>query len=266
MSITKVGTSRLLFSRAQQMGLTPVWVTPSTTFAITVDGKERYVNLARSPLNSDASAALARNKYITRCILGRHNMPNIPLTRVRTQADAEVFLAQHGTIVAKPVAGAGAHDIHIVTTGDQLSALNLYGYILEKYITGAEMRYLVLEEEVISVHHSEYGDSVAQDRQLQRISYAPDSWSPELVAMSLRAASVFNLKFAAIDYLVDAAGRAYILEINTMPGLKWFHAPSSGPATDVARLFLESIVSSMHTPQRPLATKRIVADAAGAYN
>jgi hypothetical protein len=27
-----------------------------------------------------------------------------------------------------------------------------------------------------------------------------------------------------------------------MPGLKWFHAPSRGPAVDVARLFLESIV------------------------
>jgi len=52
---------------------------------------------------------------------------------------------------------------------------------------------------------------------------------------------LLDLNFAAVDYMIDDTGTAYILEVNTTPGLKWFHAPTSGPVVDVARLFLEAI-------------------------
>ncbi len=171
-------------------------------------------------------------------------MPNIPYTRARTQSDAEAFLSRHGTIIAKPVTGAGARDIHVVTNRAQLAALNVEQYILEKYIAGKELRYLLLNGEVVGVHRSEYGTSVAEDRPLERISYPRNLWNPTLVASSLRIADILDLKFAAVDYLVDDSGRVYILEVNTTPGLKWFHAPSSGPIVDIARLFLESALDT----------------------
>lgn len=265
MTNPKFGTAELLFGCARQMGLRPVWVTPLDTFAIRLNGQERYINLARSPLNSDASAALAKNKYVTRRILERHNMRNIPFTLPRTDAEAEEFLNQHGTIVAKPVTGSGARDIHIVTTQSQLHALNLVGYILEKYIAGQELRYLVLNDKVIGVYRSDYGTSVSQTRQLQCISYPEDSWSPTLIDWSLRTASTLNLKFAAVDYLIDKTGRAHILEVNTTPDLKWFHAPSSGPAVDVARLFLESVLDSVRSEQT-FTSDLIISDSARAYS
>ena len=234
----KVGTAELLFRSAQEMGLNPSWVTPDGLFAIVVDGHERYVNFACSPLNSHIAASLAKNKYLTRRVLERHNMQNIPFLRPQSRADGELFLEAHGTIVAKPLTGSGARDIHVITEPAQLDLQNITKYILEKHIMGEELRYLVLNDSVIGVHRSDYGTSVEEDRQLKRISYPATRWDPTLITTSLRVAHILDLKFAAIDYLVEPRGQTYILEVNTTPGLKWFHAPTSGPVVDVARQFL----------------------------
>jgi len=256
----KLGTAELLFRCAEQMGLRPIWVTPNGVFSIMADGKERYINQSRSPLNPEASAGLAKNKYLTRVILQRHNMQNIPFALPRTFGEAASFLQRYTKIIAKPITGANAHDIHIITEVAQLEALEITKYILEKYIAGKEMRYLLLNGRVIGVHRSEYGTSVEETRPLQRISYPKALWNPELVASSLRIADILDLRFAAIDYLVDASGEAHILEVNTVPGLKWFHAPSNGPVVDVARLLLEAILNDMPY-ETPLAYRMLATSA-----
>lgn len=222
------------------MGFNPHWMIPRVLFAIEVDGQEHYINLARSTLNSHASMSLAKNKYITRCILERHGMPNIPFARPRSQADAILFLNTHGKIIAKPISGSGARDIHIIQTASQAEDLDITKYIFEKYIAGQELRYLVLNGKVIGVHRSDYGSSVQEDRYLERISYPSSEWDPVLAKLATKAAAILRLKFATVDYLVDESGRHYILEINAAPGLKWFHQPTSGPAIDVAGQFLEA--------------------------
>jgi len=235
-------TSELLYKSAQRMGLQPAWLTPSGLFAIQLDGQERYVNAANSPLNPHVSVTLTKNKHTTRTILARHGLRNIPFTQPKTHEQAVLFLQEHGKIIAKPVAGFGSRDIHIVTTEDQLQSLDIAGYILELYIPGIEMRYLVLNDTVIGVHESEYGTSVQPDRLLKRISFASDEWDQGMVATSRQVARILGLNFAAVDFMVDESGNAYILEVNSAPGFKWFHAPSSGPAIDVAGLFLEAMV------------------------
>jgi len=246
-SSPKLGTAQLLYKSAQQMGLNPAWVIPDGLFAISAAGQEHYIHFARSPLNSHTSASLAKNKYLTRLILERHGMRNIPFSRPQTYAEAAAFLDEHGKIIAKPVGGAGARDIHIVTATAQLEALQLTKYILEKYIAGTELRYLVLNGRIIGVHRSEYGVSVEATRDLQRISYEQTSWNRALVSSSIQIADALGLRFAAVDYLLDPSDIPYVLEVNTTPGLKWFHAPSSGPAVDVARLFLEAIIAEQES-------------------
>ena len=240
------------------MGLEPSWVTPQDTFAIQLDGREQYISLARSPLNSDASAALVKNKYVARRILQRHGVQNIPFLQPRTHIEAGIFLDEYGTIIAKPISGAGAYDVHIVTTRAQLDELAVSDYILEQYIAGKELRYLVLNSAVIAVHRSKYGTSVAYDRPLQRISLPLAVWDHDLTSLSRHIANIFDLGFAAVDYLVDASGKAYVLEVNTMPGLKWFHAPTRGPVVDVARLFLESIVGGVVDLRRKPSAARML--------
>lgn len=244
----KVGTAELLFLAAQKMGLNPSWITPDGLFAVLVNGCERYINFARSPLNSHTSASLAKNKYLTRRILERHDMRNIPFVHPAALADAELFLRLHGKIIAKPLTGSGARDIHIITMSSQLKKLSITKYLLEKYIAGEELRYLVLNDSVIGVHRSDYGTSVTEDRPLQRISYPTNEWDPTLISSSLQVARVLDLKFAAVDYLIASSGRAYILEVNTTPGLKWFHAPTSGPVVDVAQQFLAAVFNDSSSP------------------
>ena len=240
----KLGTSELLFRCASEMGLRPTWITPGGLFAVTVGNEEKYINFAQSSVSSHLSSGLVKNKLITRLILQRQGLPNIPFARARSQGEAAEFLQLHGKIIAKPIRGSGSKDIHIITTKAQLQGLSISKYILEKYIAGTEMRYLVLNDTVIAVHKSEYGTSVDEDRPLQRFSYPESEWDVTLVNSSRRIAKIFGLKFTAIDYMIDETGRTYVLEANSTPGLKWFHAPTSGPAVDVARLFLEAMLEN----------------------
>jgi len=245
MTSEKLGTAELLYRCAKQMNLQPAWIVQDGLFTIQTSSGEKYINFARSPLNSDIGISLAKNKYITRLLMGRHHLPNIPFARPQNLAEAKQFLRKHSQIIVKPVTGYGAQDIHIVSDSHELETMNIRKYIFEKYIAGKEMRYLVLNNTIIGVHESKYGTSVAEDRPLQRISYRDITWDPLLIALSLRIASILDLHFAAVDYLVDAKDQVYILEVNTNPGLKWFHAPSAGPPVDVAGMFIGSILDSL---------------------
>ena len=245
MIMKKLSTAELLFRSARQLSLNPVWITPLGVFEITVDGELHYIDLAHSPLNGDIGVALAKNKYVSRRIFERHHLQNIPFMLPLSQSDAKEFLKLHHKIIAKPVSGAGAKDIHIITEISQLDVLEIDKYILEKHITGKELRYLLLNGNIVGVHQSEYGDSVAEDRPLRRISFSKETWDPALLKSSVEIAKILNLNFAAIDYLIDNSGKAFILEVNTMPGFKWFHAPSIGPVVNLATLFMQSIIDSV---------------------
>nr|MBA3679102.1 ATP-grasp domain-containing protein [Candidatus Saccharibacteria bacterium] len=165
-------------------------------------------------------------------IFERHGLANIPFALPKNTAEAEKFLLENGEIIVKPKAGLGAHDIRRITSTDELKDIHYPKYIFEKYIAGKEMRYLVLNDEIIAVHHSSYGESVEYDRYLERISYTEDKWDEDLCAQALKISDVLSLNFCAVDFMITPNGETYILEVNTVPGLKWFHAPSSGPAVD----------------------------------
>lgn len=195
-------------------------------------------------LNSVASAMQVQDKYLTRVILERHNLPNIPYALPRNRDEAEAFLAKHGDIIVKPKNGWGSHNISRISNVSELEDIAYPKFIFEKYIPGKEMRYLVLDQKVIAVHHSSYGESVEVDRELQRISYEPQEWNDEKCAMALKIATIFDLHLTAVDFMVLPDGSYTVLEVNSSPGFKWFHAPSSGPAVNVAMAFLQAVTAS----------------------
>ncbi len=240
----KAGTTKLLFRSAHKMGLQPSWVVPEGLFVVATPKGERYIAINGSNLNSHISSSLSRNKYHTRLILERNDMPNIPFARGASLPQAIAFLEQYKTIIVKPLDGSGSKNIHIVNSVEQLTSLDLSGCILEQYIPGVEMRYLVLNGAVIAVHESKYGDSVDKDRYLERVSYDAATWDPELDRMAVDISEVLGLTFSAVDYIIDSNGNAFVLEVNSRPGLKWFLDPSEGPSVDVATLFLQAMLSS----------------------
>lgn len=225
------------------MGLQPVWLhRPGGAFVIHTDKGEKYINGEQSILNSQVGASLSKNKYLTRIILGRNGFDNIPFARVQDLDQAKKFLARQKKIIVKPLKGMGCDDIHVVSEINEIEQLDIKKYILEKYIAGQEMRYLVMNGNVVAVHKSNYGVSVASDRELERISIETDEWDAELGEQAIEISKIFGLGFSAIDYIIDDEGIAHILEVNSAPGLKWFHAPSEGPPADVARLMLDAFL------------------------
>jgi glutathione synthase/RimK-type ligase-like ATP-grasp enzyme len=242
--IKRLESAELLYNAAQAMGLEPTWITPKGMFAFDLNGSETYVNSSVSPLNPHAASSLARNKNLTRLVLERHGILNIPFLKTKDMADALAFLTAHQQIIAKPNRGSGSEDIHIITKASELQLLPISQYILERYIVGTEYRCLVLEGSVIAVHISEYGTSVAADRHLERYSLPEADWDERLVTTAIEASEAIGLQFAAVDFMMVATHNAYVLEVNSPPGLKWFHAPTSGPPVNIARDFLESLIRS----------------------
>ena len=240
MATKKLGSAELLFKAASAMGLHPSWLKQGSIFAIPTPDGERYINYSISSMNSQLSSSMVGNKNAARLVLARRGFPTMAHLVPSNHTEAQAFLTKYRKIVVKPINGSNSRDVHIVELPEQLAAFNVQHYIFEEYAPGKEMRYLILNDRIIGVHESQYGQSVAEDRGLKRISYPRADWNPALVALSLKVAKVFGLGFAAVDYIIGADGRARILEVNSSPGMKWFHAPTSGPIVDVAALFLRA--------------------------
>lgn len=248
----KLDTAELLYRSAAEMGLHPRWLIPSQLFTIDTPMGERYIHQAKSTINSHLSSSLARDKTATRHILEQRGLPGIPFLRTADPSAARRFLDEHTKIVVKPINGSNSRDVRVVESAEQLDGLNLPRYILEKYIMGKEMRYLVLDGRVIGVHRSDYGESVAEDRYLERVSYHESEWDVDLIKLSLQVISIFGLRYGAVDYIVQANGQSVILEVNSSPGMKWFHAPTAGPSVQVAPLFLSAMLRM--SPQTRMLT------------
>ena len=238
----KIGTTKLLFNACKSLELSPTWVSDDDLFVINTRSGKRYIKSAASTLNNSNTTRLVQNKIHTRVILEDNGFSNIPFLNTPSLDEARGFLKEHKKIIVKPINGSGSVDIHIVNDQQALQEFDMEKYILEKYVLGKEMRYLLLNNKIIAVHESKYGTSVAADRHLERISLPESEWDKDLSRDALAIADIFDLKFAAVDYLIDPDNNAHILEVNTTPGLKWFHAPTEGPVVDVARMFMESMI------------------------
>ena len=265
MIIEKLGSADLLFRAANAMGLQPSWLKQGAIFAIPAPDGERYINYSISSMNSQLSSSMVGNKDAARLVLARHDFPTMAHIVPRNHAEAQAFLTKYAKIIVKPINGSNSRDVHIVEFPEQLAAFNVQHYIFEEYTSGKEMRYLILNDSVIGVHESQYGESVAEDRDLKRISYPRADWDPMLVALSLKVSHVFGLHFGAVDYIIGLDGNARILEVNSSPGMKWFHAPTSGPAVDVASLFLQATLDDRR-PEVPVGPASLVASSAEAYS
>lgn len=261
----KLSTAELLFRCASQMGLRPTWMDVGSIFAVTTPWGEQYIHYAKSSINPQLSSSLTGNKVATRLVLERGGLPGIPFLAPANVAEALTFLETYKKIIVKPIHGSNSHNVRIVESPQQLTAVPLDGYIFEQHVAGKEMRYLVLNDEVIGVHESRYGQSVAEDRPLERISYPAAEWDTALELLSLRVAKVFGLRYAAVDYLVNPHTGAHILEVNSSPGMKWFHAPTSGPVVDIARLFLTAMLDDMRS-KTPLTPDLLVTSPREAYS
>jgi glutathione synthase/RimK-type ligase-like ATP-grasp enzyme len=234
----------LLISTAESMGLRPKRVNNLGLISVEIEGKKRFLFHKVSNPNNPMASMLSENKFVTRIIFEQNDLPNIPYCLPVDQNEAKTFLAEHGKIIAKPVRGKHSEDIHLITQPSEIEELNISGYILEKFIKGQETRFLVVSGVVEAVHLKVYESDINNPDTVKRISLETDAWDDSLVRVATRAAEAIGLCFTAVDFLVTEDNGAYLLEINSAPGLDRFQTPDEGPPIDVMKLYLEQVVTN----------------------
>lgn len=233
-------TTDLLIAAARIRGLDPLQLTDYGLIRITVQDRFYYLAYSHSPLNTQLAMYLASNKHATRIALEQAGLPNIPYTLPANTREAFDFIAEHQKVIMKPTFGHHSHDVHLLTPQSDLTRYDLSHYLFEKYIAGRELRYLVLNGEVIAVHRKDYTPPINDPASVKRISYPKKLWDTSHVKYALLASKVIGLKLAAVDFLIDDQDQPHILEVNSAPGIEWFHRPTDGPAIDLAGMLLDA--------------------------
>ncbi len=238
-------SSQALFAAAEKLQLQPRWVTPYGLFVATRNNVALYFFASKTILNSQLASYLSTNKHATRVILEEHHLPNIPFCTPQSMEELETFFDQHHSIVCKPTLGQRAENVLLIKDKKELAKIQFEVNIFEKYIAGPEYRYLVLQGKVIAVHQKT--KELFSPGELQRISFPAKEWDPQLVQYALHACKVIgDLRFAAVDFKVNAQGEAFILEVNSAPAIWRFGAPDKGPAVPVAELLVQATLESLH--------------------
>ena len=234
-------SAKLLFTEAQALGLRPKWLSEYGLFSVQLRRCKCYVFYSSTNLNGQLSNYLVHNKHAARVILQQHKLPNIPFSLPKNRVELKEFFRKHKMIISKPTKGAHSHNVNLITSDSQLNEVQIQDRIFEQYIQADEWRYLVVGDSVVAVHRKEYDSPINNPETVKRISYEPGEWDKKLISTSLKVASAFSLKLAAVDYLIDSQGKAYVLEVNSAPGIYRFHHPDKGPSINFARMILEAI-------------------------
>jgi glutathione synthase/RimK-type ligase-like ATP-grasp enzyme len=246
--IYPVYSSRLLFDEAQKLGLNSHWETNYGLFSVELPGRgdkaksSHFFYSSNFNLNGELSHALVKNKHFTRLILEQAGIVNIPYLLPDSRQELDEFFDRYQPLICKPLLGQRSRGVKLIETRDQLAKCPLKLTFFEKFIEGTEYRYLILENKVIAVQKKELRPTKSQPWKLFYTGLPIKQWNQELVAESLRIASLFELNWAAVDYLVDSHQQAWVLEVNSAPGIVKIHQPDAGVKTNAAELIWHVIL------------------------
>jgi len=182
-----------------------------------------------------AGSAVKMNKVTAKRVWLAEKLPTAPFAELRSEADAKAAARKFGypfvikpaaegssvgvTIVRKPAQVAGAFKL---ARGDGRAVMG------EKFIKGAEMTVPVLDDEALPSirivpagefydYHAKY---IAEDTQYHCPSGVPAAQEKKLRALALQAFRLVGASgWGRVDFIVDKAGKPWLLELNTVPGM-----------------------------------------------
>lgn len=156
------------------------WRFTKSSFVATTDSGEEIMPFRRSrwPLSGVAAASIAKNKEATRILLKRAGCP-VPAGRTFAGGDtlgAEEFAARIGyPVVVKPAEGSMGIGVvaNIASVTELRKALAMLGrtvhgqddFIVERHISGADYRIMVIGEEVVAAVKRRPASVVGDGRQ-----------------------------------------------------------------------------------------------------
>ncbi len=165
------------------------------------------------------------DKAATGFLLARAGVPTPDAWVVEGHvAAAAVVRAQGGVLVSKPLFGAQGRGLLRVEREADLPADAEVGgvHYLQRHVGGAaaaeyfDHRVLVVAGELAGAMTRRSGDWVTNMRRGARAEpLVPDG---EMAGLAVAAAAAVGARCAGVDLMRDAAGRLWVLEVNSMPG------------------------------------------------
>jgi RimK family alpha-L-glutamate ligase len=190
-----------------------------------VDVLHRLENMGVRVINSAIAIEKTVDKYYTSSLLEDAGLPT-PRTIVTERFDEAVaaFAELGGDVVVKPLYGSEGKGMMHINDPDlahrvfRTLELGRYVYYLQEYIPHQDwdIRAFVLGGRVLAAMRrlgNGWKTNIAQGAQSE-----PLRLSPELEALSLRAAQLVEADYAGVDILCDQHGQPYVLEVNSIPG------------------------------------------------
>ena len=228
------------------MGLDPKWETDYGLFSVKLPhlNHRQFFFHTNFNLNGELSRILVKNKHFTRLILEKNGFENIPYLLPSNQVELEHFFDDNQPIICKPLLGQQSRKIKLIKMRNQLAECSLEMTFFEKFIAGDEYRYLVLRNEVIAVQRKKLAPAPNNPWNLYYIGLPKSDWDQQLVQRSIKIAKLFKLKWVAVDYILDEEDLAWVLEVNSAPGIVKIHNPDKGEKTNAARLIWQSLIKN----------------------
>ncbi len=180
-------------------------------------------------------SALAMDKDLTKRIVAPLGV-RTPAWRTLSFREEEIpaiAAEQKLPVVVKPVDSGSSVGVSIARTQQELEAalrdnLELERVILEEYISGREIDVGVLDDcslpSIEIIPKQGFYDYVNKYQAGATVEICPSPINPEvekrLGETALKVHRALGLKaYSRSDYIVDASGEIYFLEINTLPGM-----------------------------------------------
>ncbi|MDX9698303.1 MAG: D-alanine--D-alanine ligase [Rhodocyclaceae bacterium] len=181
------------------------------------------------------ASALAMDKWRTKQLWRAAGLPTAPACLLEKESDWAAVVAELGLpLFVKPVHEGSSMGASKVTAVEQLPAAWAlaarydHKVIAEAYVGGAELTAPFLDGEalpLIRIHapdgNYDYQNKYfSDDTRYDCPSGLPVAQERELQALVLRAADVLGCRgWGRLDILLDEAGQANLLEMNTVPGM-----------------------------------------------
>ncbi len=177
--------------------------------------------------------SLAMDKEVSKRLLRDAGIPTPDwLTGEHTAEDVEGTLGL--PVVVKAAGGGSSLRLHLAHDRAELDAAiadsRTWGDVVvyERYVKGREVTVGIVGDqalpvgEIVPAHEffdyaCKYQSGLAQEIFPADI---PDAWAENLKGLALRAHRALRMRdFSRVDFMVDAAGRAWCLEANALPGM-----------------------------------------------
>ena len=195
-----------------------------------------YMDLLQIPYTGSGvlASALAMDKVKSKQIWCQMGLATASFTVLNDESDWGAIIASFGRAVVKPIYGGSSLGIAIVDSQESLKRAYTeacgfqQGVMAEKYIEGPEYSTGILDDELMPTilleTDREFFDFTAKyiDEGTRIVCPAPLSRERMDAAEALVKSAYGALGcsgLARVDFMEDAAGEFFLLEVNTVPGM-----------------------------------------------